>query len=101
MTPSWDGKERRHKEYSGVDNLATFIRGEFKNFDTKLEAYAKRLEEHHYEIYGKEGSDMPGIKLKVDRLEQSKKSSDKHLGVVYTTAIALIFKSLWDWFSQK
>ena len=96
--PNWDGKSDRRKPMSseGSETLRVFIQGEFKNFDTKLEDIINRLDEHHNDLYGKD-SDTPGIKLKVDRLEQSKKNSDKHLGVVYGTAIALFFKTAWDW----
>lgn len=80
----------------GLDTLRVLIQGEFKNLDTQLKDLSKRLEEHHDDLYGRD-SDTPGMKLKVDRLEQAKKNSDKHLGVVYATAIALVFKTLWDW----
>jgi len=95
----WDGKtERRRGSFSGVDNLATFIRGEFKNFETKLDEISREQRELRNDLYGKD-SDTPGIKMKVDRLEQDKKRAEKHLFVVYTTAITLLLKSLWDWFS--
>ncbi len=91
----WDGDERRKEStrFHGVENLATFIRGEFKNFDTKLESYVKKLNEHHDEIYGKD-SDTPGLKIKVHDLVENKKKADKHFWVVYPAIIVLALEAI-------
>lgn len=79
-----------------IENLKTYMDGKFSALNEKLDGKFKILDEHHNDLYGVD-NDTPGIKLKVDRLEQSKKNSDKHLGVVYGTAVALAFKTFWDW----
>ena len=96
----WDNKTDRRKSMSGdVDNLKTYMDGKFSVLNEKLDGKFKILDEHHNDLYGVD-NDTPGIKLKVDRLEQSKKNSDKHLGVVYGTAVALILKTFWDWITN-
>jgi hypothetical protein len=92
----WDGKERR-KAYNDGDlkTLEAFIDGKFKLLNEQFRGILSVQAEHHRDLYG-EDIDRPGIKLKVDRLEQAKKNTDKHLIIVYTSAIGLLFKLAWD-----
>ena len=94
----FDDNNDRRKMSGDVDNLKTFMDGKFDLLNNRIDTMCKRMEEHHNDLYGKD-SDTPGIKTKVDRLDQHKKNADKHIMVVYSTAIALIFKTLADWFS--
>ena len=92
----WDGNNRR-KMSGDIENLKTFMEGKFDLLNNRIDTMCKRIEEHHGDLYGRD-NDTPGIKTKVDRLDQHKKNSEKHIMVVYSTAVALVFKSIWDWF---
>lgn len=94
----WDGQERRINSQIKNENLATFIQGEFKAFDATLQSIIERQNEHHQELYGKD-SNTPGIKVKVDRLEQSKKLSDLLSTGALVSFLGLISKAIWDLFT--
>ena len=61
--------------------------------------YLKRmLEEHHKTLYG-EGSD-PGLSKTVDRLNQAKGHSDKHLFAIYSAGVVLILNAIREYFTK-
>jgi len=42
------------------------------------------------------GNGEPGFKTRVDRLEQSKKTGDRHFFLVYSLGIAAVVKGVFD-----
>lgn len=95
----WDWDERGLKVSGDVENLKTFMNGKFELTDEKLDSVIIILGELRADLYGKD-SDTPGMKIKVDRLEQARKKQDQSLAVVYGTTVALILKALWDYITK-
>ena len=55
------------------------------------------LKEHHVTLYGDDQKDTPGLKTKVDRLQQSKISNDFFAKTGFTAAVGVVIKMVYDW----
>lgn len=61
----------------------------------KLNAVVQRQDEHHATLYG---NGAPGLKTRLDRLEQTEATRSKLVWVAITAAGTAFVKSLASWF---
>lgn len=81
-----------------IENLKTFMDGKFDLLNNRIDTMCRKIEEHHGDLYGKD-SNTPGVKIKVDRLEQSKKVSDMFTYTMFVSMIGLFVKTIWEFFT--
>ena len=46
------------------------------------------------------GNGHPGLKTRIDRIEQHHANKEKHWIAIYTALVGLAIKSVWDWFNK-
>ena len=71
---------------------------------TTVENIERLLLRHDKVIFGSlENDEYPGLMMDVDRLKNHKKNQDKTALVVWSTAVGLFVKTVWDamFFSHK
>lgn len=90
---TWDGQPRRKSDEDIGEikiNVAKLVVGQ--------ENIVKLLQKHDDLIYG---NGTPGLKTRLDRLEQNKIQHDKHAMVGWSAMVGLVLKTVWDFFTVK
>lgn len=73
-----------------TDKVIHQIHGELIEFRSEMKTRAghfqELLEDHHTTLYG-DGNGTPGMRVRMDRLEQSSKAREKHIFAIWTAVL--------------
>lgn len=70
------------------------IRQTLGRIEGKLDSFMKRQDEHHSTLYG---NGAPGLKTRLDRLEQTEATRSKLVWLAITAAGTAFLKSIASW----
>ncbi len=105
MEQEWDGVEHRRNNQDmlrkielQLAHLVAHMESEQEKNEYYRSEIKRIIEKHEHVLFGN-GRDGH-VKI-VDRLEQDLKKQDKHRLVLYTTAVGLALKTVWDLIVNK
>ena len=97
---AWDGQEQRKNNLDRLQaielqlaRLTSHITSEYGNLAKGLNEISIIIKKHEEVIYG--NGDV-GLRTRVDRIEQSKASSDRSIRAVWVAVIGVFVKTIWD-----
>mgnify|MGYP001573025217 CR=1 FL=1 len=91
---AWDGSLKRKSDRRSEDETPD-IKTSLSLIGQSLKSIEETQERHDHILFGKD-ENKGGLILEVDRLKEHKKNTERTAFVVYSTAIGLILKTIWD-----
>lgn len=76
------------------DEKLNQMQTELNRIASSLENIEAMMEKHDHILFGKDQN--PGIIVDLDRLKEHRKNTEKTAMVVWTTAVGLAVKTIWD-----